>query len=297
MEPLDLDDLACFLAVAEQLHFRRAARIVGLSPGALSQRVRHLEDALDVPVFQRSTRSVELTAAGRRLLPLATEAVAAARRCASVAAPAAPAPFALTVGTRFELGLSWLEPALDHLADARPERLLHLAFGDSPDLMRRLREGSIDAVVTSARVTTEGLAWGVLHDEHYVFCGSPALLDPAPLRGPEDAPSHTLIDLDPSLPLFRYLLDAQPGAVPWSFARQHHLGTVAAVRRRVVAGRGVAVLPAYLVRDDLRAERLVPLLPEVALRVDAFRLLWRRAHPLAHELAELADRLAERPLT
>ena len=68
VEPLDLDDLACFLAVAEQLHFRRAARIVGLSPGALSQRIRHLEDGLDVPVFQRSTRSVELTAAGRRRL-------------------------------------------------------------------------------------------------------------------------------------------------------------------------------------------------------------------------------------
>lgn len=60
--------------------------------------------------------------------------------------------------------------------------------------------------------------------------------------------------------------------------------------------RRVAVLPEYFVKDDLAAGRLRQLVPDVPLREDAFRLVWRAGHPLEDRLVALADELRERPL-
>lgn len=74
---LTIHHLRCFLAVARELHFGRAATQLHLSPSALSEQISNLEGRLSHPVFHRSSRTVELTEYGQRLLPLAQEAAAA----------------------------------------------------------------------------------------------------------------------------------------------------------------------------------------------------------------------------
>lgn len=61
--------LRSFVAVAEEMHFSRAARRLNLAQPALTAQVRHLEDAVGAPLFQRSNRTTGLTAAGQALLP------------------------------------------------------------------------------------------------------------------------------------------------------------------------------------------------------------------------------------
>jgi len=64
-------------------------------------------------LFERTTRRVHLTDAGKRLLPHARTLLEDAARCRAVAAgDARPLPFSFTIGTRYELGISWLCPAL-----------------------------------------------------------------------------------------------------------------------------------------------------------------------------------------
>lgn len=290
---MDLDSLRCFEAAATTLNFRAASQRVFLSPAAFSDRLRRLEEELDVRLFERTTRKVVLSEVGRRLLPMARELIEGALRLKAVGkAPSEATPFELFVGTRAELGVSWLCPALEGLAAQRPERTIHLYNGDTPDLLQRLERGDVDAIVASMRLTSPTLTYAALHAEAYVFVSTRRTL-----RRREDARAHVLVDVSRDLPLFRYFLDARPHAEPWPFAKVEYMGGIGNIRRRLLDGRDrVAVLPRYFVEPDLKARRLVQLMPSVRLRGDSFRLVWRKDHPRGAQLLELAEALRAHPL-
>jgi len=77
MDRVETRELAYFVAVAETLHFGRAAEGLGLAQPALSKAVRSLERRLEVTLFERTSRRVELTPAGEVLLDEARKALAA----------------------------------------------------------------------------------------------------------------------------------------------------------------------------------------------------------------------------
>lgn len=290
---LDLDSLACFDAAATTLNFRAAARRVHLSPAAFSGRLRKLEEQLSTELFQRTTRKVELSVSGQHLLPLARETLASARRLrVAVQSPTSPTPYAFFIGTRYELGLSWLCPALTPLSRSHPDRTLHLYNGDTPELLSRLERGDLDAIVASMRLTSPKLSYAALHPEHYLLVARRPCL-----RKREDARKLTLVDVSHDLPLFRYFLDALPEAEPWPFARVEYMGGIGNIRRRLLdLPNSIGVLPRYFVKGDLAARRLVSLMPRTRLRSDAFRLIWRTGHPRTAELLVLAAELRRLPL-
>ncbi|MCA9490667.1 MAG: LysR family transcriptional regulator [Myxococcales bacterium] len=289
---MDFDSLRCFTAAADTLNFRAAAKQVGLSPGAFSDRIRRLEEELGTRLFDRTTRRAHLTAPGHRLLPHAMQLLADIDACRRVAnTEEANRPYTLTVGTRYELGVSWLAPALTDLRLTRPNRRIHLNMGDSPELLERTRNGTIDATVTSSRLADGTLRYATLHAEDYAFVGTSQEVD-----GPDDVRDLTLVDISEDLPLFRYLLDALPDGRPWPFAHHAYMGGIAAIRVRVLAGDGVAVLPRYFIQPDIDARRVRELLPGQPLHRDAFRLVWRAHHPLEEALLELAEELRGLPL-
>ena len=297
MQTPDLESIRCFVAASETLNFRAAAQLVALSPPAFSERIANLEETVGARLFERTTRKVTATAAGLRMLPHARTLLAQAAALAQIASDDGRAPdVRLRIGTRFELGVSYLTPSLLDLEGKRPGRTLDLVFGDSPDLMRSLAERRVDCVVTSLRLTTPAIAYATLHEERYVLVGAPPLLERSPLSCAADARKHTLLDTLPSLPLFRYFLDAAPGAAAWTFENTRHLGAIAAVRHLAVQGAGVAVLPEYFTTGLIDDGKLQRAMPEVALNRDYFRLIWNADHVLTEEFELLAADLRELPL-
>jgi DNA-binding transcriptional LysR family regulator len=291
-----LESLRCFVEAARFLNFRAAARAVALTPAALGQRIKQLEDLTGQALFTRTTRKVTLTAAGLALLPHAREVLAAAERAVQAASgQIAPPPTELIIGTRHELGMSWVVPGLPALRQALPTVTFHLYFGSGPDLHDRVRAGRVHCAIGSMRILDPVIATLPLHVERYVLVGSPRLLKQKPLKTAADCKQHTLLDVDLTLPLFRYLRDAEGGDAV-AFARVVAMGTGAAVRSLVLAGEGVAVLPEYMVQHDLAARRLARLLPRQPIHEDWFRLYFRDDDPRRPLYESLAAALRIRPL-
>lgn len=291
-----IDALQCFLAASRTLNFRAAAQANALSPAAFSDRIRHLEESLGARLFQRTSRSVRLTDAGLRLVPRAEQAIAAAAACGAIRTDEERQPVMdLVMGTRHELGMSWLLPSLRHLRSDQPWITFHLYFGSGSDILLRVRSLEIDCAVTSARYDDPRLEAIVLHEETYSLVAAPSLLRRTPLDDAHDARAHSLVDIGPGLPLFRYFLEAR-SAPRLTFARRISMGTIAAIRAVLLAGDGVGVLPDYYVGEDIAKKRLRVVLPRVKLRADAFRLVFRRDDPRRATYATIAERLSTLPL-
>lgn len=297
MQYPDIESLRCFDVAATHLNFRAAATLVALSPSAFTDRIQRLEELLGVKLFVRTTRRVSLTPAGRRLHPEVQKILGDLGACVRTARGEGPyPPFLLKIGTRYELGLSWIVPSLQDLENNRPERRVDLVFGDSQALLLEIESGTLDAMVSSVRLTQVGLNFASLHREEYVFVAATSLLNSWPICEPNDTSPHRLIDVRPELPLFRYFLDAWSPGEDWKFASREHLGTIGAVKLRILAGAGIGVLPRYFVKPEIEAGELTALFPETALLEDVFRLIWRENHPLDDELRGLAAELSSIPL-
>jgi LysR family glycine cleavage system transcriptional activator len=299
MRLVSIDSLQCFAVAAKLLNFRAAARSVALTPAAFGQRIKQLEELLGIELFRRTTRSVHLTEAGLALLPFAEKTIADAQACVLAArGETAMAPHEIVIGTRYELGLSWLLPQLDPLAERHPWLQLHLYFGSGPDLLAKVRTMEIDCAVTSMRLIDPKLDSLRLHREEYVFVASAALLRKRPLTRVEHGLAHALIDVDGDLPLFRYWRDAASRKLGdrLRFGQTERLGTIEAIRRRLLAGAGVAVLPEYLVRKDIASRRLRVVFPAIEPNADYFRLVFRRDDPRRAVYETIARALLEFPL-
>jgi len=291
------ESLRCFLAAAERLNFRAAARVVALTPAALSQRIRLLEQQLGASLFQRTTRSVQLTPAGQALLPRARACLAEAAACVqAVRGEGAPPAVELTLGTRFELGMSWIVPLLPAMKATLPQVTMHLFFGSGHEIVERLRAGLIDCAVTSAQVADVRLAGARLHEERYAMVAAPRLLRRSPLSRPEHAASHVLLDIDVGLPLFRSFSAAEGAPALPRFAGYRWLGLGAAVKALVLAGEGVAVLPEYMIEAELRRRQLRRVFPGVTPRPDYFRLVHRADDPRRATYDALAGLLGQAPI-
>ena len=154
---MELRQVRYFLAVAEELHFGRAAERLHIVQPTVSQQVRRLEREIGVELFDRTTRTVALTAAGGAFLPHARALVEAEQAAlAAMAALHAESATVLRVGTNVGLGVR-LERVLSTLAQRAPQLGVELRSAEPAARLQLVRDGELDAAFVRGVRRSPGL--------------------------------------------------------------------------------------------------------------------------------------------
>lgn len=248
---VELRHLRLLQAVTEAGGLTAAAERLHLTQSAVSHQLKALEDALGLPLVERTARPLQLTAGGRRLLALAYAALpqvdAALRDLAKLKDGDAGE---LRIAVECHTCYDWLMPAMDCYRDVWPGVELDLLGGFHADPVGLLLDARADLVVTSEAAPRAGIVYAPLFGFEML-----ALLPPGhPLAAkkcllPGDFAEHTLITYpvpEDRLDLIRRIL-APAGIRP---ARREAQLTVA-ILQLVASRRGLAALPAWAVAPYL----------------------------------------------
>jgi DNA-binding transcriptional LysR family regulator len=297
MERLDLRLVEYFVAVAEELHFGRAAERLHIAQPSLSQQIRRLESQLGVTLLERNSRSVHLTDAGEALLREGRKTLSQARHTIQTTR-AAGVP-GLTIGFYGSAGSDLLPPAL-RAFDAR-----HPPVSVS---VRELPLGSIDAILDGdVNVAFTRLQPGQTELEIEVIASEPRLVALATTHPLADRESLTFAELaEESFITNPVVRDHGPRPQRWlAEQRRHGLpGRVAAnstgvleILTLVAASRGICLVPTAVARHYPRSD--IAYVPIEEAEPALVSLAWRPGTVIAPLAAfiETVREVAARPGT
>lgn len=263
---LPLNALRAFEAAARNLSFKNAAEELHITPAAISQQVRALEDHVGRPLFRRITRGLVLTEAGAAAAPYLTEGL---DRLADGAARMQDAPQSriLTVSVAPSLAAKWLVPRLDRFRAAHPDVDIRL---DATNSLTTFRGDGVDVALRFGSGTYPGLQAERLMSETVFPVCSPQLLEHGPpLVSPNDLAAHTLLHIQWAIesetaPNWQMWLHAA-GVDQVDPSRGPQFSHDSMAVQAAIEGHGVALAVSTLVLDDLAADRLVrPFPPSIS---------------------------------
>lgn len=257
-----LPALQAFEAAARLGSFTRAAQELNLTQGAVSRAVAGLESEVGVPLFDRVRQRIRLTAAGEayaaKVGPLLGRLAAATLELKASRGEGGLLNLAIlpTFGTR------WLIPRLPAFARAHPE--VQVAFHTRLYPFDFEAE-ELDAAIHLGEGHWPGARLDLLFDEEAVVVASPRLVFAEPLAGPADLARHTLLQMATRPQGWEEWLEAHDvkGVDGRRGPRfESHLMVIQAAK----ADLGFALLPTFLVEEELMKGELVEPFPDTRLR-------------------------------
>jgi DNA-binding transcriptional LysR family regulator len=281
---LDLNDIALFVQVVRGGSFAEAARRLGVPPNTVSRRVQHLEAQLGTRLLQRSTRKLTLTSAGETFH----------ERCAGAVDGLTEAGQALATGSQEPSGLVRIAAPADFF-DFFPMEWVSGFLRKHPRVRLDFVLSDAKADLISERIDV-AFRGGRLQDSGYVgrqvlgagsdgIVASPAYLASRGVPGTlQDLVNHDCVSFSHPSGYATWRLTGPGGAdEEVHLAARFSGNTAQALRKATLAGLGIALLPYPIVRQDLQAGLLVPVLPQYRRIGFGLHVLYpsRRYLPLA----------------
>ncbi|MGA2551326.1 MAG: LysR family transcriptional regulator [Burkholderiaceae bacterium] len=258
---MDFNEVAMFVAVVQAGSFAQAARRTGTPPNTLSRRVLQLETRLGVRLLQRTTRKLALTTQGRQFYERCGEAIAmiggAGREILhGNEVPSGLIRIAAPVDFFGWFQLEWIAEFLQ-----RHDRV-QLEFALEDTITDVVTQG-IDLALRGGQLSDSSFVARKLTDSEFILVASPSYVklrnQPASLA---ELRTHSCIVVPHPTGRQRWRLEGPAGTEEVEVSGRFSANTGQALIGAAMAGLGIALLPALRALPEIRARRLVHLLPQ-----------------------------------
>ena len=252
---MDINALQAFLAVAETASFSAAAERLFLTQPAISKRVAALEGELGTPLFDRVGRHIDLTEAGRALLPRAKqilEQLEDSRRAIANLSGKVEGP--LHIGTSHHIGLHRLPPILRAFSAAYPQVEFNIQFLDSETASRLVEHGDLELAIVTLPLQPPPnlLVQEVWDDELAVVCNRNHPLGRLSKPTLADLLEHAAI-LPARGTYTRAVVEQAFATAPRPLRVSMATNYLETIKMLVSVGLGWSVLPCTMIDDELIA--------------------------------------------
>lgn len=243
-----LSSLRVFESVGRSGSFVQAALELGISSSAVSHSIRKLEESIDIQLFERTTREVNLTRKGRVLMEHVQRGLDEMQRGFALARTEEPPPLRLHTAPSF--GVQWLMPRLPRFVQAHPA--IDLRFSASTDYAQFENDDfDLDVVYGEPRSSVHEKV--PLAVEHLTPLCSPEIAET--LRSPQDLYKHRLIQCDVQMLQWKGWFEANHLMPTHHYALRFDRSTMAIAA--AVNGMGVVLESTLLAETELKTGRLV----------------------------------------
>lgn len=256
-ELIDLSNLSLFVKIVEHGSIAATERALKIPRATLSRRLAEMERDLKVSLFQRSTRQLSLTDAGRTFFERARPIVLQAELATTEIKNAEPAGL-IKISTTIGIGREYLAPMLFKFSRMYPKVRFEL---DLSEQQVNIIAGGFDLAVRSGKLEDSELVAKPLCKFKRVLIAAPEYLkrNKENLKEPKDLLYHECLIIGTSANHWELMKGKEhmPITVNWKFTI-HDIYTLKAA---VLTGIGIAILPKFLVEQELRAGHVVEILP------------------------------------
>lgn len=288
-----LHEIEVFVAVADAGSFAKAGARLRLSPPAVTRAVSALEDRLGARVFNRTTRSLAITDVGQRFLESARRVLADLDTAEKEAVGEAAIPHGhLTITASVTFGRSALAPVVCDFLRQHPRVTASVLLLDR---VANLVEEGIDVAVRIGHLPDSTLIAKRIGAVRRVLVASPNYLARrgAP-ASPTDLRLHSTIAFTGLMPNreWRFLNGQKLGSV--SIDPTLEINEAVAAIQAAEEGHGITIALSYMVCDQVRERKLVPVLDTFALPPQPVHLVYPQARLVAPKIRAFVDFAAPR---
>jgi DNA-binding transcriptional LysR family regulator len=288
-----LESMAIFVRVVERGSFSAAADDFRLSGTMVGTHIRTLERLLGARLLNRTTRQQSLTEVGQLYYERCKQILGDVTDAESCAAELHGVPRGrLKVSTPVSFGVHALAPACTDYLARNPQVAIDLAVSDTPiDIVG----GGFDVAIRIGDLPDSTMIARPLSPYRSILCATPSYLEghgvPA---APIDLSSHACLGFAHPVAGHHWRLEGPEGPidVPVTIAMSVNNGE--ALRMAALSGLGIIMQPEILVKDDIKAGRLVALLSAFSPRPKAMHVLTFRHHRTTPKVRSFVDFILER---
>lgn len=287
---MNFRDMEYLVAVAELSHFGKAAEACHVSQPTLSMQLKKLEEFLEVQLFERTNKQVRITEVGQKIADKARVILQQVEDIREIAAYfEKPFTGRFVLGAFPTLSSYYLPHIVPKIASGLPDITLYLTEEKTPELIRKLQDGELDAALLALPIEEKGLQYKPLFEDPFYLAVPPK----NPLAELQEVTLAELIAQDVLLLEEGHCLRAQAMEVCQLAGAKEQQGfratSLETLRHMVASGVGVTLIPeiARSTRDGLV---YIPFKPPSPKRTIA--LVWRASTARQALMEKLAEMLA-----